>query len=119
MDKARSSPEYLVGNVNKIEFHSLVLLALAALASYHNYIDSAHQQKMIRCLYKHGFGARCSQQCITALTICTLEMKDVMVKVLPEALLILSKISATVHIAIPILEFLSSKCSNRLPLTEG
>lgn len=44
-----------------------------------------------------------------ALTICTLEMKDVMVKMLPEALLILSKISATIYIAIAVLEFLSSK----------
>jgi hypothetical protein len=36
-------------------------------------------------------------------------MKDAMYKLLPEVLLNLSKISATVHIAIPILEFLSSK----------
>jgi hypothetical protein len=44
-----------------------------------------------------------------ALTTCTLEMKDAMYKLLPGVLLSLSKISATVHIAIPILEFLSSK----------
>lgn len=36
-------------------------------------------------------------------------MRDTMVKLLPEVLLDLSKISATVYIAIPILEFLSSK----------
>lgn len=37
-------------------------------------------------------------------------MRDAMNKLLSEVLLNLSKISATVHIAIPILEFLSSKC---------
>lgn len=36
-------------------------------------------------------------------------MRDAMNKLLSEVLLNLSKISATVHIAIPILEFLSSK----------
>jgi tuberous sclerosis protein 2 len=43
-----------------------------------------------------------------ALTACILEMADSMYKLLPEVLLNLSKISATVHIAIPVLEFLST-----------
>lgn len=46
---------------------------------------------------------------MTSLTTCTLEMRDAMNKLLTEVLLNLSKISATVYIAIPILEFLSSK----------
>lgn len=54
-------------------------------------------------------GPRSSPHCISALTICTLEMRDVMVKLLPEVLLNLSKISATIHIAFPVLELLSSK----------
>jgi tuberous sclerosis protein 2 len=53
--------------------------------------------------------SRCARQCVMALTTCTLEMRDAMYKLLPEVLLNLSKISATVHIAVPILEFLSSK----------
>lgn len=56
-----------------------------------------------------GLASRSARQCVMALTICTLEMRDAMVKLLPEVLLNLSKISATVLIAIPILEFLSSK----------
>jgi hypothetical protein len=50
----------------------------------------------------------CVQVCIVALTACILEMADSMYKLLPEVLLNLSKISATVHIAIPVLEFLST-----------
>lgn len=46
-----------------------------------------------------------------ALTTCILEMRDVMVKLLPEVLLSMSKLSATTQIAVPVLEFLSSKYS--------
>lgn len=98
--------------MSRADFHSLVLPVVASLSSYHNYIDPPHQQKVIRCLVKYGSAMRCSSQCISALTICTLEMRDVMVKLLPETLLSLSKISATVYIAIPLLEFLSSKLHN-------
>lgn len=59
--------------------------------------------------YFIGLAIRSARQCVFALTLCVLEMQDAMVKLLPEVLLNLSKISATVHIAIPILEFLSSK----------
>lgn len=108
-DKNLSLPESLNARVSRADFHSLVLPAVASLATYHTYIDPPHQQKVIRCLVKYGSAMRCSSQCISALTICTLEMRDVMVKLLPETLLSLSKISATVYVAIPLLEFLSSE----------
>lgn len=47
-----------------------------------------------------------------ALTTCILEMRDIMVKLLPEVLLNMSKLSATIHIAVPVLEFLCSKFNN-------
>lgn len=56
-----------------------------------------------------GLTAKCASQCVTSLTTCTLEMRGAMNKLLTEVLSILTKISATVHIAIPILEFLSSE----------
>lgn len=95
--------------ITKSDFHAAILPVLSSLASYHAYLETSHQQQMIRCLYKFCIGPRSSRHCITALTTCTLEMSDVMVKMLPDVLLTLSKISATIHIAIPILEFLSSK----------
>lgn len=48
-------------------------------------------------------------QCINALSLCVVEMQDTMIKYLPDVLLSLTKNSATVQIAIPILEFLSCK----------
>lgn len=52
---------------------------------------------------------RTPQPYINALTIFTLELRETMVKMLPEVLLDLSKISDTKAIASPMLEFLSSK----------
>lgn len=97
-------------SVNRIEFYSLLLLILSGLASYHACLHHTHQQEMIRllstCKVRHG--VPCFSQCIRALTTCTLDMQDVMVKILPEVLLQLSKTTATAPIAMPMLEFLST-----------
>lgn len=55
---------------------------------------------------------RCIRPVVMALTTCILEMRDIMVKLLPEVLLNMSKLSATTQIAVPVLEFLSSEYSN-------
>ncbi|XP_032669228.1 tuberin [Odontomachus brunneus] len=94
------------------EFRVYVFPVLASLASYHAHLEPNLQQRLIKCL-EVGLTAKCASQCVTSLTICTLEMRDAMNKLLTEVLLNLSKISATVYIAIPILEFLSTL--TRLP----
>ncbi|XP_067006155.2 tuberin isoform X2 [Anabrus simplex] len=114
-DKSLALPDCLRNTPLKFtrsEFHSHVFPVLTSLSSYHAYLESTLQQRLIKCL-EFGLMSRCACQCVTALTICTLEMRDAMYKLLPEVLLNLSKISATVHIAIPILEFLSTL--TRLP----
>ncbi|XP_050345802.1 tuberin isoform X6 [Nymphalis io] len=95
------------------ELHAAVLPALAALASYHAYLEPQTQQRIVRCLLKYGMVLRTPQPYINALTIFTLETRDTMVKMLPEVLLDLSKISDTKAIASPMLEFLSTL--TRLP----
>ena len=47
--------------------------------------------------------------CVDALAVCCLEVQDVMMRQLPSVLLRLSQISATVAMAIPLMEFLSGK----------
>ncbi|KAK7793760.1 hypothetical protein R5R35_000957 [Gryllus longicercus] len=114
-DKSLSLPDNLRNTPLKFtrsEFHGYVFPVLTSLASYHAHLEPNLQQRLIKCL-EFGLVSRCARQCITALTTCTLEMRDVMYKLLPGTLLNLSKISATVHIAIPILEFLSTL--TRLP----
>ncbi|KAJ4432765.1 hypothetical protein ANN_21404 [Periplaneta americana] len=114
-DKSLGLPDILRNvppKLTRSEFHGYVFPVLTSLASYHAYLEPNLQQKLIKCL-EFGLVSRCSRQCVMALTTCTLEMRDAMYKLLPEVLLNLSKISATVHIAIPILEFLSTL--TRLP----
>ncbi|XP_068632224.1 tuberin isoform X2 [Battus philenor] len=95
------------------EFQATVLPALAALASYHSFLEPQTQQRIIRCLLRYGMVLRQAQPYINALTIFTLETRETMVKMLPEVLLDLSKISDTQAIASPMLEFLSTL--TRLP----
>lgn len=66
------------------------------------------QVELIKCL-EFGLVSKCAKVCVNALRLCTLEMQDVMMRLLPAVLLQLSKISATTAMAIPVLAFLSSK----------
>lgn len=114
-DKSLQLPESLNNVPLKFtasDFKTHVFPVLASITSYHAYLQPNLQQRLIQCL-EVGLTTRCASQCVTSLTTCTLEMRDAMNKLLTEVLLNLSKISATVHIAIPILEFLSTL--TRLP----
>jgi tuberous sclerosis protein 2 len=63
---------------------------------------------MMKC-FEFGLVTGVAKVCVTSLRICCLEMQDQMVRVLPAVLISLSKISATVAMAIPVLAFLSSQ----------
>ena len=95
--------------MNRSDFISAVLNVMTGLSSYNNCLTQSSQNKMVYCFYKHGLLPKSVRQSIVTLTICTLEMQEVMVKLLPRVLLNLSKVSATERIAVPILEFLSSE----------
>ncbi|XP_066139931.1 tuberin isoform X2 [Euwallacea fornicatus] len=108
-DRTLNLPESLNVKVHKPDFHTIISLVLVNLASYHAYLDNPSQTKMIRCIMKCIISApKSSKPCISALMVCTLEMKEVMVKILPSVLLDLSKMSPTNHVAVPVLEFLST-----------
>ena len=93
------------------EFHCAIYPVLAALASYNRHLDQSEQKKLIKC-FECGLMTKTSNQvCIVALTAFIFQMSGSMYTLLPEVLLDLSKISATVHIAIPMLEFLSTLIS--------
>lgn len=76
---------------------------------FYKVINSGWLQ-VIKCL-ELGVLSRCAGPlCVSALTLCVLEMRDSMIKLLREVMINLSKITATVQNAQPILEFLSSEC---------
>ncbi|XP_042230186.1 tuberin-like isoform X2 [Homarus americanus] len=110
-DKSLGLPESLHNTPTKFtrsDFQSYVFPVLATLASYHMHLDPVIQQKVIKCL-ELGVLSRCAGPlCVSALTLCVLEMRDSMIKLLREVMLNLSKITATVQNAQPILEFLST-----------
>ncbi|XP_053386314.1 tuberin-like isoform X2 [Mercenaria mercenaria] len=109
-DRQLGFPEKLVGAPAKLtrsDFHAYVFPVLAAMVTYHNYLDRNRQRELIKCL-EFGMVSKCAKLCVNALRLCTLEMQEVMMRLLPSVLLQLSKISATISMAIPVLAFLSS-----------
>ncbi|VVC44066.1 Rap GTPase activating protein domain,Tuberin,Armadillo-like helical,Armadillo-type [Cinara cedri] len=112
-DKTVSSTWKNTPSKSLVEFQIVIYPALAAFVSYHNCLDPSLQLKLVKCL-QSGLVNRCIiRPVVMALTTCILEMRDIMVKLLPEVLLNMSKLSATIQIAVPVLEFLSML--SRLP----
>ncbi|XP_022317676.2 tuberin-like isoform X3 [Crassostrea virginica] len=110
-DRQLNFPEKLhgtpSGRFTRSDFHTFVFPVLASMVSYHRYLDRNRAMEMIKCL-EFGLVSKCAKTCTNSLRICTLEMREVMMRLLPSVLLQLSRISATVHMAIPVLAFLSS-----------
>ncbi|XP_033750286.1 tuberin-like isoform X2 [Pecten maximus] len=110
-DRQLGFPEKLTsvpfGKFTRSDFHAFIFPVLASMVSYHKYLDRNRQKELIKCL-EFGLVSKCAKLCTNALRLCTLEMQEVMMRQLPSVLLQLSKISATVSMAIPVLAFLSS-----------
>lgn len=77
-----------------------------SIFNFNSWFNFSLIEPIIFCI---GLVNRCIRPVVMALTTCILEMRDIMVKLLPEVLLNMSKLSATTQIAVPVLEFLSSK----------
>ncbi|CAH2307446.1 tuberin isoform X1 [Pelobates cultripes] len=92
---------------SRTDLQLAVVPVLTALTSYHPYLDIAKQREMIRAL-EHGLIYRCAKQCVVALSMCMIEMPVILFKSLPVLIVKLTHISATVTMAIPMLEFLST-----------
>ncbi|GFY56311.1 tuberin [Trichonephila inaurata madagascariensis] len=93
--------------LTRTDVHCHIFPCVAALTSYHSCIDSHIQRLLNHCL-QSGLVSRSAKICMEGLTLCLLEMQNSMLKLLPEMLLKLSKISATKIVAVPVLEFLSN-----------
>ncbi|XP_060716149.1 tuberin isoform X2 [Tachysurus vachellii] len=92
---------------SRTEVQLAVVPVLTALTSYHSYLEQSRQRELVQCL-ETGLIYRCAKQCVVALTMCTVEMPDIMIKLLPALIVKLTHISATVTMASPMLEFLST-----------
>nr|XP_020451690.1 tuberin isoform X2 [Monopterus albus] len=102
-ERLKNTPE----GFSRTDVQLAVVPALTAISSYHNYLEQLRQRELVQCL-EAGFIYRCAKQCVVALTMCTVEMPDIMIKLLPALIVKLTHISATVAMASPMLEFLST-----------
>ncbi|XP_043970218.1 tuberin isoform X1 [Gambusia affinis] len=102
-ERLRKMPE----GFSRTDVQLAVVPVLTAITSYHSYLDQSRQRELVQCL-ETGLIYRCAKQCVVALTMCTVEMPDIMIKLLPALIVKLTHISATVAMASPMLEFLST-----------
>ncbi|XP_039446332.1 tuberin isoform X2 [Culex pipiens pallens] len=89
------------------DIHDLVLPVLASLATYHQHLEFLTKKNIIDVL-KNGLISRRPQICIQTLTVLLLEMPDPLVPKLPNLLYELSKMTTSITVAVPVLEFLST-----------
>lgn len=110
-DKSLCLPESLRNTLPKLtisDFHNAVFPVVAALASYHAFLEPQLQQRLIKVL-EMGMGSHsCAPISVAATMTCALELRETMYKLLPEVLHTLCKISSTKPIANPMLELLST-----------
>ncbi|XP_047220193.1 tuberin isoform X3 [Girardinichthys multiradiatus] len=111
-DRLKKMPE----GSSRTDVQLAVVPVLTTITSYHSYMDQSRQRELVQCL-ETGLIYRCAKQCVVALTMCTVEMPDIMIKLLPALIVKLTHISATVAMASPMLEFLSTLV--RLPHLYG
>ncbi|XP_056892613.1 tuberin isoform X2 [Takifugu flavidus] len=102
-ERLKKTPE----GFSRTDVQLAVVPVLTAITSYHNYLEQSRQRELVQCL-ETGLIHRCAKQCVVALTMCTVEMPDIMIKLLPSLMVKLTHISATVAMASPMLEFLST-----------
>ncbi|XP_024115248.1 tuberin isoform X3 [Oryzias melastigma] len=102
-ERLKKTPEVF----SRTDVQLAVVPVLTAVTSYHNYLEQSRQRELVQCL-ETGLIYRCAKQCVVALTMCTVEMPDIMIKLLPALIVKLTHISATVTMASPMLEFLST-----------
>lgn len=90
------------------DFYSMILATIGSLVPYHYFLGQRTQKDMVDAL-RGGLFTRRPRICVDALTVMLLEMPEMMLRHLPEVLLEMSKMSTTVNVAVPVLEFLSCK----------
>ncbi|XP_037077168.1 tuberin-like [Pollicipes pollicipes] len=89
------------------DLQSLVYPILVSLTSYHNNMSMPMHRRLIGSL-ESGLRSRCAPQCMAALTVCALGMREAMAKLIHDVLISMSRLSSTVAMGNSVLEFLST-----------
>uniref|UniRef100_A0A672YN92 Tuberin n=1 Tax=Sphaeramia orbicularis TaxID=375764 RepID=A0A672YN92_9TELE len=73
-ERLKKTPE----GFSRTDVQLAVVPVLTAITSYHNYLEQSRQRELVQCL-ETGLIYRCAKQCVVALTMCTVEMPDIMI----------------------------------------
>lgn len=90
------------------DFRSLVMPAIASLITYNSFLSPMTKKKIVEILKSEVRMDGSLSICVQAFTILLMERCDIFERQLADIVLAISKVSDTVHVAIPILEFMST-----------
>lgn len=104
--------EHLIGRFSSTseqkDFRALVIPAIASLITYNSFLTTPTKKKTVEILKSEVRMDGNLSVCIQAFTILLMERCDIFERQLAEIVLAISKVSDTMHVAIPILEFMST-----------
>jgi tuberous sclerosis protein 2 len=95
------------GRQHRPELAEFVYPVLTVLATYSRQLEKKNQLELIQCI-ELGIRSRSSHACIESLSLCCMEMQNIMARLMLSVLTTLSQLSATVALALPVLEFFST-----------
>ena len=90
------------------ELRNLIFPVLSKLSTYHAHLLKDRQVELVTSI-EFGLQTRSALTCVSCLTVCILEMQEVMRRILPSILVKLSQITSSATMSLAILKFLSSK----------
>lgn len=90
------------------DFRALVIPAIASLITYNSFLTILTKKKIVEILKSEVRMDGNLSVCIQAFTTLLMERCDIFERQLADIVLAISKVSDTVHVALPILEFMST-----------
>lgn len=106
-DKEQLIERFSTSNEQK-DFRALVIPAIASLITYNNFLSIPTKKKIVEILKSEVRMDGSLSVCVQAFTILLMERCDIFERQLADIVLSISKVSDTMHVAIPILEFMST-----------
>lgn len=106
-DKEQLIERFTLSNEQK-DFRGLVIPAIASLITYNAFLSIPTKKKIVEILKSEVRMDGSLSICVQAFTILLMERCDIFERQLADIVLSISKVSDTMHVAIPILEFMST-----------
>lgn len=100
--------EHFTTTNDQKDFRSLMIPAVASLITYNSFLSTSTKKKVVEVLKSEVRTDGNLSICVQAFTTLLFEKCDIFERQLADIILIITKVSDTVNVALPILEFLST-----------